>query len=265
MRSPPPHDPDPGGVAGGAAGAATVHVSVVAPPPNPKFPEPSYATVVFAAAPGEANVVDVSEDAARAVVFTESGGAALTAGSGGNQVTPTTVVCPVVRVGIPEFRGLATALGDGDDRLTSTVRVEARGGAGNDTLSGFGTLYGEDGDDVLTGSAFADELRGGGGHDRLLAGAGDDIVHDEGGDDLLDGGDGQDTLTVYHRGGAFVDLHAGVATAAGDRDAVAAFERVLGGDGPDTLLGSEGGEELSGGVGDDALDGRGGDDLIDGG
>ena len=83
--------------------------------------------------------------------------------------------------------------------------------------------------------------------------------------DALDGGDGKDTLTVYSARGFTVDLAAGLAAEGLTRDTLASFERVLGGDGPDTLLGSERGEELSGGSGDDVLDGRGGDDVVDGG
>jgi Ca2+-binding RTX toxin-like protein len=249
----------------GPAGAATVHVDVVHPPQNPKFQEAPYATVIYSAAAGEANVVDIGEDAAGAIVLTESGGAPLTAHSGCNQQAPDTVVCPVVRGGLPEFRGVVAWLRDGDDRLTTRTRTQAYGGEGSDALSGLGTLYGEAGDDVLAGSERNDELRGGEGNDRLSGGAGDDIVHDEGGDDALDGGDGKDTLTVYSARGFTVDLAAGMAAEGLTRDTLASFERVLGGDGPDTLLGSERGEELSGGMGDDVLDGRGGDDLVDGG
>ena len=126
-------------------------------------------------------------------------------------------MCPVVRSGIPEFYGIDVRLGDGDDRLTANVATTRdHGGAGNDVLNGVGTLNGEAGDDVLTGSERADELRGGEGADRLSGGAGDDILHDEGGDDALDGGDGRDTLTVYSDRGFYVDLAAGVAAEAGN-------------------------------------------------
>ena len=134
-------------VAASPAGAATVHVDIAVPPPNPKFPEPSCATVVFTAAAGEANAVEVGEDAAGAIVVTERGGAPLTAHSGCDQQSPTTVVCAVVRGGIPEYRGVVAWLGDGDDRLTATAGTQAHGGAGNDTLAGLGTLFGEAGDD----------------------------------------------------------------------------------------------------------------------
>ena len=62
-------------VSASPAGAATVRVDIATPPPNPKFPEPSLATVVFTAAAGEVNAVEVGEDAAGAIVVTERGGA----------------------------------------------------------------------------------------------------------------------------------------------------------------------------------------------
>jgi hypothetical protein len=247
------------------AAAATVSVEVVNPPQNPKYQEAPYATVIYTAAPGEANVVEIGEDAAGAIVLTESSGAPLTAHSGCHQQAPSAVVCPVVRGGLPQYRGVVASLRDGDDRLTSRTITQAYGGEGNDVLSGFGTLYGEAGDDVLDGSERNDELRGGDGDDRLSGGAGDDNLHDEGGDDALDGGEGKDTLTAHSARGFTVDLALGVAAEGLSRDTVAGFERVLGGDGADTLLGSERGEELSGGAGDDVLDGRGGDDRVDGG
>ena len=247
------------------AGAATVRVELIDPPASPKAGiEASFARVIYDAAPGEVNVVTVGEDAARAIVVTETG-APLTAGDGCNAQAPGTVVCPVVRVGLPAFQGIWVRLGDGDDQLTAGAALNGYGGAGNDVLTGSGSLSGEAGDDLLTGGERADELRGGEGADRLSGGAGDDILHDEAGDDALDGGDGKDTLTVYSDRGFFVDLAAGVAAEGAQRDTVTAFERVLGGDGPDTLFGSERGEELRGGPGADVIDGRGGDDAIDGG
>ena len=223
--------------------------------------------MVVTAAAGEANAVEVGEDAAGAIVVTESGGAPLTAQSGCNQQSPTTVVCPVVRVGIPEYRGVVAWLGDGDDRLTATANTQAHGGAGNDTLSGFGTLYGEAGDDLLTGSERADVLRGGDGNDRASGGAGHDIVHDEGGDDALDGGEGTDTLTVHSDPRGFtVDLAAGVAAEGLTRDTLAGVRARRGRRRPGHAAGQRArGEDLRGGAGDDVLDGRGGDDVVDGG
>ena len=120
------------------AGAATVRVEVVDPIDGPKGVNPPYATVVYDGAPGEKNVVTVGEDAARAIVVTETG-APLTAGVGCNAQAPGTVVCPVVRTGIPTFHGIWVRLGDGDDRLTANAVLNAYGGAGNDVLMGSGS------------------------------------------------------------------------------------------------------------------------------
>jgi Ca2+-binding RTX toxin-like protein len=124
---------------------------------------------------------------------------------------------------------------------------------GNDTVAapvggsfvgGFSEIYGNDGDDVLTGSDthFAilyggngnDMLRGfGNGDDDMTADSGRDTLLGEGGDDYLDGG-GQ-------------------------------ADRISGGAGNDTLIGGGGNDRLSGGGGRDELSGNLGNDTLDGG
>ena len=118
------------------AGAATVRVELIDPPASPKAGiEASFARVIYDAAPGEVNVVTVGEDAARAIVVTETG-APLTAGEGCNAQAPGTVVCPVVRSASPRSRGSGVRLGDGDDQLTAGAALNGYGGAGNDVLTG---------------------------------------------------------------------------------------------------------------------------------
>lgn len=87
----------------------------------------------------------------------------------------------------------------GDDgleaHLDAPTAVRLDGGAGNDTLRGYGSddvLLGGSGDDQLTGAGGADELRGGDGNDKL--------VPDDGAApaaDVVDGGPGIDLLQDY--------------------------------------------------------------------
>ena len=80
------------------------------------------------------------------------------------------------------------------------------GGADNDTFLALGvddgsgstesgaTVYGESGDDDLTGSYLADCVDGGSDHDLISGGGGDDILLGDVGNDLVFGGDGQDDI-----------------------------------------------------------------------
>ncbi|WP_158300660.1 calcium-binding protein [Chromobacterium sp. ATCC 53434] len=83
--------------------------------------------------------------------------------------------------------------GDGDDAY-----AVVSGAAGRD-------VYGQDGNDTLTGGRLADSLygdvgldllHGGDGNDSLFGGAGKDTLNGDNGDDLLDGGDGDDVLNA---------------------------------------------------------------------
>lgn len=89
------------------AGAATVHVDVAEPPRSPKFPSgPPTASVVFAAANGEANVVTVAEETPGVFVVTDAG-APLTPGSGCTLRAPGTAACTVTRGPSLSFDGVA--------------------------------------------------------------------------------------------------------------------------------------------------------------
>lgn len=95
------------------------------------------------------------------------------------------------------------AWGRGGDDTLETYGGTLRGGAGDDRLSGWGKLFGDSGEDRITG-ATSDDL--------LFGGAGDDIIRGDGGGssggkDVLFGGAGDDRLT----GGPREDeLHGGV-------------------------------------------------------
>jgi Ca2+-binding RTX toxin-like protein len=97
----------------------------------------------------------------------------------------------------------------------------ARSGTGNEL------------DNRIVGTAFADYLSGLDGNDTIKGGAGDDKIYGGNGNDELHGDDGNDQL--------------------------------FGGAGNDTLKGGAGGDRLEGGDGDDLLEGRAGNDTMAGG
>ena len=147
--------------------------------------------------------------------------------------------------------------GTGDDTLlsmppptgSSDIELDApaadilRGDAGNDTVTGGGTLEGGAGNDeldaplrveaaALHGGGGNDSLQGGGGPDSLAGADGTDHLIGEAGNDQLDGGEGGDELEG----------------SGGD-------DRLVGGPGPDTLGGDGGRDVLDGGAAADELTG----------
>jgi len=126
-------------------------------------------------------------------------------------------------------------------------------------MSGFASIYGGSGDDVLFPSVLNqnnyidgrggddviaalggnDTVLGGGGDDVVLAGAGNDVVFGEGGADQIFGEEGDDGLF----GGSGADS-------------------LFGGSGQDTLLGEGGEDILIGGADDDTMAGGGGADAF---
>jgi subtilisin-like proprotein convertase family protein/Ca2+-binding RTX toxin-like protein len=139
---------------------------------------------------------------------------------------------------------------DGDDVLS--------GGAGNDTLRG------DAGSDVLSGGGGNDTLTGGEGIDQLVGGGGDDRLYADGADTVVDGGEGYDRLYAQGDAGLSIDL------------AAAGIEYAYGGIGNDvfdgggagdkvTLYGRDGDDVLSGGAGNDSLRGDAGSDVLNGG
>lgn len=140
----------------------------------------------------------------------------------------------------------------GDTSGTTPLGVNAR-------FVGSGlTLVGNDGDNFLGGTLFADTILGNGG---------DDTFSRSSGDDTLDGGAGSDTLV--HLGASSpvtVDLAAGFAfDLDGGTDTLISIENADGGDGDDTLIGDAGANVLRGLAGNDRLEGGAGDDTLDGG
>jgi len=83
--------------------------------------------------------------------------------------------------------------------------------AGNSTVTADGTLYGTDGNNVLTGGAGADILFGGKGSDILIGGLGNDQLTGGAGKDtfkFLTIADGKDSITDFVHGQDKIDLSA---------------------------------------------------------
>ena len=236
------------------AQAATVQVI------EPKEPH-SGPYVEFKATPGEVNRVTAVK-APGGLRITDRG-ATLVPGHGCTAVASDEVVC--------ETRILDAELGDGDDTLSAPA-VAVRGGEGDDTLTGDGSLAGGPGDDELRGGARRDSLDGGGGSDSLHGGAGPDYLSDGDnpengiGPDLIDGGPGTDTAAVQMRTTPVaVDLErAGGQGVEGEGDTFAGIENVSADAAGSRLYGDDGANRLGAYGGSNVIDGRGGNDSLDG-
>ena len=169
-----------------------------------------------------------------------------------------------------------------------------QGNAGADTFdaasqTGAVYIYGQGGDDTLTGSAFGDYIDGGDGSDTLAGGdgadlmlgnGGSDILRGQGGDDSLielggdsqiDGGAGFDSLFVWSDTGVTLDLTMASiewvqGSVLGDDNLNAAGNTVntflYGWGGADILTGGLGDDYIAGGTGDDVLTGGAGNDTM---
>ncbi|MBC7852898.1 MAG: hypothetical protein IAF94_05640 [Pirellulaceae bacterium] len=175
---------------------------------------------------------------------------------------------------------------------TGVSKVYAYGRGGNDTITMYntrlnGAIFGDGGDDILTGGFGDDLIVGGIGNDRLNGGAvggndeiwgddfnpavdtpsvasqtgtgndqintfgGNDTVYGQGGNDIINTGAGDD----YINGGP-----------GGDQlDGQSGNDRIYAGSGVDTASGSEGNDIVAGSDGNDTLYGRAGNDILIGG
>lgn len=102
--------------------------------------------------------------------------------------------------------------------------------------------FGDNSDEIVSGTGHKDRIFGNGGDDKLYGNSGHDLLSGGSGDDTLDGGGGSDLLL----GGSGNDL-------------------IVGDDGDDTLKGGDGDDYLNGQWGNDVLDGGDGDDQLWGG
>ncbi|MBP2233681.1 serralysin [Sinorhizobium kostiense] len=128
----------------------------------------------------------------------------------------------------------------------------AKGGAGNDTITGNNAA------NVLWGNAGKDTLSGGNGNDNLVGGAGGD---------RLDGGNGSDLANYSNAAaGVVADLHSpGVNRGDAAGDTYVSIERLYGSAFADSLRGNNAANLLNGLAGNDVLYGRGGNDTLIGG
>lgn len=188
--------------------------------------------------------------------------------------------------------------------LTGTNNGETLVGTdGNDLIYGYNgddTINGGHGHDIIYGGDQNDTLHGGWGNDNLIGGTGDDKLYGEWGDDTLDGGYGNDTMhggngnnlfipglgnDKMHGGddhdtvdysalsqGVNVTMHqqltgTGTVTGTGGlvkNDTLTSIEKVIGGQGNDTMiLGAR--TEAAGGAGDDTFKSGTGANVINGG
>jgi len=143
----------------------------------------------------------------------------------------------------------------GNDTLSGGSENDAIfGGAGNDVIDGGSEsdrLFGETGDDTINGGSESDRIFGGEGNDTIDGGSGSDRAFGDAGNDILTGGSGDDRLF----GGAGQDILAG---GSGD-------DRLFGNEERDILIGDMGNDFLSGGAGNDVLMGVTGNDTLSGG
>jgi Ca2+-binding RTX toxin-like protein len=132
------------------------------------------------------------------------------------------------------------ALALGADTVTNDGQLYGRAilGGGNDVYHGengrvFGAVWGQAGNDLLVGGAFADMLGGGSGNDTVTGGAGADTLTGSTGADLLSAGAGADVFrfatagesvgdAIVASGGALA--FAGAGAPGGDRIDVSAID-----------------------------------------
>jgi Ca2+-binding RTX toxin-like protein len=110
----------------------------------------------------------------------------------------------------------AVFMGNSTDYVRNLGRMENNVslGADNDTYDGRGGtllegVYGDDGNDELTGGSMEDTLSGGTGNDTLSGGSGDDELAGDQGNDVINGRNDNDTIS----GGAGADTMSGGAGA----------------------------------------------------
>jgi hypothetical protein len=197
--------------------------------------------VDFTAAPGEANTLTGTYDAG-AITFTDV--VPIRAGNG------CTVIVGGARCAAPyglSQSGLTVKLADRDDVATFNVPAAVYGGAGNDRITGSGSISGGPGSDELTATAvtaFRDDDGAQPAPDRYIGSAAN--------------GDG----VSYAGRKTAIDVDLGRSENAGD--VFTSIEAVEGGAGDDRLIGTAGRNRLTGGPGTDLLNGLDGNDELNG-
>jgi alpha-tubulin suppressor-like RCC1 family protein len=162
-----------------------------------------------------------------------------------------TFVCGATAVDRDGISGADLSFGT---TFITTLTIHGKAGADQIDCSAFSikvSVYAEDGNDTVVGSAFHDSLDGGPGADSITGNAGNDKLMGGGGNDVLLGGAGTDTFT----GGTGFDGNDQITGGAGT-DSVIYTSRttavVAGVGGEDTI--SDDTETIKGGKGNDTLD-----------
>ena len=140
----------------------------------------------------------------------------------------------------------------------------------NTPTAGDDVIHGTQGDDVLAGGAGNDTISGLDGSDRLCGNEGNDTIEgDTGYRDRLDGGPGDDLIGgAVFVPGQFQFPKCGLASGFTGEPLPSnspAYNRILGGDGNDSILGGAATDAVWAGDGNDCLMGTDGDDMLLGG
>lgn len=265
--------------------------------------------LIYEADAGEANQVEADVKDGATVTIHDSG-AVIVAGAGCLSLDAHTVECPNIREAILRLGDLGDSASLAEGFALFALGVSVHGGAGSDALSSCmetapgivsprrqavrspnrttsekgrllcgGDLYGQGGDDILTGRSLHggsgndvlsggdrnDRLEGGQGNDAITAAAGSDSIFPGAGDDVVDAGAGDDDLLYLDMPGPMtVNLRTGVAIGAGT-DTITDVEGVTGSDRGDLLIGDENANSLGGLEGPDIIRGGPGADRLYGG
>lgn len=233
----------------------------------------------------------------------------ITGGPGGDTLTGDGYLTEVAEFGDDVLDG-----GGGSDEVTYhegevvAVTIDLRAGTasghGEDRLSGFETIVGSDGNDVIEGDANRNHIMGMWGEDDIRGGKGGDWLNAtgplgysrEGEEDELFGGDGADQFSVHeccgtlvvvggngidladfystdkdgflvaHLGGIFeMKRTRGLLLEVENLSGTSGTDRIFGDEGPNVIRGLTGRDQLAGRGGDDRLVGGRGHDVVDGG
>jgi Ca2+-binding RTX toxin-like protein len=154
--------------------------------------------------------------------------------------------------------------------LAQSPLIETHGG--DDVVSGSiwaDTIYAGGGNDEVHGDRGDDEIHGNGGHDLIYGDRGDDTIYGGDGNDTIYGGRGRDEI-IGGDGHDWIEGGDDVDWIYGGRGIDFLFgndgnDHVYGEGGTDVIYGGRGGDDIHGGDGDDQIYGEDGDDYIEGG
>ena len=234
--------------------------------------------LIFTAAPGETNNIDIFEWTFTSVVAI---------GDSNNSITDATNSGCVIWFGaywdctsmVGDPSGFRIVLADGND-VSRANQQQADGLCSPDCIAPAipVTILGGDGNDTLNGLASNDRLEGGEGNDILNGGAGNDLLNGGLHTDVMNGGNGSVDIVTYagrtdaitvNLASAGADDGATLDGGAGSRDTInnTDVEGVVGGSGADTLSGAglAFALRIRGGAGNDSITGGADTDVLGGG